>query len=51
MAKSPGPPKTVETPMHEADERKDIPTAEIQSVVKEEQQSPIRRRRGDTTGR
>jgi adenine-specific DNA-methyltransferase len=34
--------KTVETLTHDADKRKNIPTAEYQSVVKEEQQSPIR---------
>ena len=34
--------KTVETLKHDADKRKNIPTAEYQSVVKEEQQSPIR---------
>jgi hypothetical protein len=33
--------KTVETLKHDADKRKNIPTAEYQSVVKEEQQSPI----------
>lgn len=33
--------KTVETLTHDADKRKNIPTAEYQSVVKEEQQSPI----------
>ena len=36
------PPKTVETLKHDADKRKNIPTAEFQSVVKQEQQSPIR---------
>ncbi|MBN1653550.1 MAG: site-specific DNA-methyltransferase [Deltaproteobacteria bacterium] len=34
--------KTVETLKHDADKRKNIPTAEFQSVVKAEQQSPIR---------
>ena len=34
--------KTVETLKHEADTRKNIPTAEFQAVLKEEQQSPIR---------
>ncbi len=34
--------KTVETLMHEADKRKNIPTAEYQSVVQKDQQSPIR---------
>ena len=34
--------KTVETITHDADKRKNIPTAEYQSVVKQEQQSPVR---------
>ncbi len=34
--------KTVETLQHKADKRKNIPTAEFQSVVKQEQQSPLR---------
>jgi adenine-specific DNA-methyltransferase len=34
--------KTVETLKHKADKRKNIPTAEFQSVVKQEQQSPLR---------
>ena len=34
--------KTVETLKHSADTRKNIPTAEYQSVLKDEQQSPIR---------
>ncbi|MGO8746836.1 MAG: site-specific DNA-methyltransferase [Thermoguttaceae bacterium] len=34
--------ETVETLTHDADKRKNIPTAEYQSVVKEEQQSPVR---------
>ena len=34
--------KTVETLKHNADKRKNIPTAEFQSVVKQEQQSPLR---------
>jgi adenine-specific DNA-methyltransferase len=34
--------KTVETLTHDADKRKNIPTAEYQSVVKQEQQSPLR---------
>ena len=42
MAKKTAPKKTVETIKHEADKRKNIPTAEYQSVLKEEQQSPIR---------
>src|SRR5580698_8900527 len=42
MAKKPSPKKTVATLTHEADKRKNIPTAEFQAVVKQEQQSPIR---------
>ena len=34
--------KTVETLMHDADKRKNIPTAEFQSVVNQEQQHPVR---------
>src|SRR5688572_25434544 len=34
--------KTVETLTHDADKRKNIPTAEFQSVVDQKQQSPIR---------
>src|SRR2546423_1850394 len=34
--------KTVETLTHDADKRKNIPTAEYQSVVKQEQQHPVR---------
>jgi adenine-specific DNA-methyltransferase len=34
--------KTVETLKHAADTRRNIPTAEFQSVLREEQQSPIR---------
>lgn len=34
--------KTVETIVHDDDKRKNIPTAEYQSVVKPEQQTPIR---------
>ena len=34
--------KTVESLKHDADKRKNIPTAEFQSVVKQEEQSPIR---------
>jgi len=34
--------KTVETLMHDADKRKNIPTAEFQSVVNEEQQHLVR---------
>ena len=42
MAKKPTPKKTVEALKHDADKRKNIPTAEFQAVVKKEQQSPIR---------
>ena len=34
--------KTVETLMHDADKRKNIPTAEFQSVAKQEDQNPVR---------
>ena len=44
MAKKPTTPKTVETLTHDADKRKNIPTAEFQSVVKQEQQTPDPRR-------
>ena len=46
MAKKPKTPgndkKTVEAITHDTDKRKNIPTAEYQSVVKQEQQSPVR---------
>ena len=42
MAKKSSPQKTVETLKHDADKRKNIPTAEFQSVVKQEQQHPVR---------
>src|SRR5471030_2654400 len=42
MAKKPPAKKTVETLTHDADKRKNIPTAEFQPVVQQEQQSPIR---------
>jgi adenine-specific DNA-methyltransferase len=42
MAKKPAPKKTVETLTHDADKRKNIPTAEFQSVVKLDQQHPVR---------
>ena len=42
MAKKNNTRKTVETLKHAADTRKNIPTAEYQSVLREEQQSPIR---------
>ena len=40
--KKPSAAKSVETIVHDDDKRKNIPTAEFQSVVKQEQQSPIR---------
>src|SRR6202049_4540162 len=42
MAKKPVTGKTVETLTHDADKRKNIPTAEFQSVAKEEEQHPVR---------
>ena len=42
MAKKSNSPKTVETIVHDSDKRKNIPTAEFQSVVKDEEQTPIR---------
>src|SRR5271166_3415602 len=42
MAKKPNPKKTVETLVHDADKRKNIPTAEYQSVVNERQLQPVR---------
>ncbi len=42
MAKKPPAKKTVETLTHDADKRKNIPTAEFQSVVRAEQQDPVR---------
>src|SRR4026208_213219 len=42
MAKKPSPAKTVEALTHDEEKRKNIPTAEYQSVLKEEQRSPIR---------
>src|SRR5438552_2338236 len=42
MAKKSTRTKTVETLTHDADKRRNIPTAEYQSVVQEEQQSPVR---------
>src|SRR5271156_5491703 len=41
MAKKPTPKKTVESLKHEDHKRKNIPTAEFQAVVKQEQQAPI----------
>lgn len=42
MAKKPTVPKTVETIKHEEDKRKNIPTAEYQSVLQKNEQNPIR---------
>src|SRR3984893_8875454 len=42
MAKKPAAKKTVETLTHDADKRKNIPTAEFQSVVKQEEQHAAR---------
>ena len=42
MAKKPEKNKTVETLTHEEASRKNIPTAEFQSVLQKEHQSPIR---------
>ncbi|MBA2598697.1 MAG: hypothetical protein H0V00_18910 [Chloroflexia bacterium] len=42
MAKKPKAPKRVETITHEEASRKNIPTAEYQSVMREEQQNPVR---------
>ncbi|MCX6995501.1 MAG: hypothetical protein NTV49_00060 [Kiritimatiellaeota bacterium] len=40
MAKKPHSTKTVETLKHDADKRKNIPTAEHQSVLQKEQEAP-----------
>ena len=42
MAKKSNSPKTVETIVHDTDKRKNIPTAEFQSVIRDEEQTPIR---------
>ncbi|MGL4420613.1 MAG: site-specific DNA-methyltransferase, partial [Gemmataceae bacterium] len=42
MAKKPASKMTVETFLHDEAKRKNIPTAEFQSIVRQEQQSPIR---------
>ena len=42
MAKKSTTKKTVETLKHDADTRKNIPTAEFQSVVKQDDQNPVR---------
>ncbi len=42
MAKKPAPTKSVETLKHDEAKRKNIPTAELQSVLDKEQQSPTR---------
>jgi adenine-specific DNA-methyltransferase len=41
MAKQPASPKTVETLKHSAARRKNIPTAEFESVMREEDKSPV----------
>ena len=40
MAKKPSTLKSVETLKHDADKRKNIPTAEHQSVIQKEQEAP-----------
>ena len=42
MAKKTPSKRTVETLMHEKAKRKNIPTAEYQSVLQKEEQSPVR---------
>ena len=42
MAKKPQSKRTVETLTHEKAKRKNIPTAEYQSVLQKEEQSPVR---------
>jgi adenine-specific DNA-methyltransferase len=42
MAKKPPTPKIVETFIHDADKRKNIPTAEFQSVLQKEELNPVR---------
>lgn len=42
MAKKPPTPKAVETFIHDADKRKNIPTAEFQSVLQKEELNPVR---------
>ena len=42
MAKKPKAPKAVETFKHDEASRMNIPTAEYQSVMQEEQQNPVR---------
>ena len=42
MAKKPAPKKTVETLKHQDAKRKNIPTAEYQSVLQKSEQSPVR---------
>ena len=44
MAKKPAAAKSVETLTHDADKRKNIPTAEYQSVLKQEDQKPVEMR-------
>ena len=40
--KQPAAAKTIETIVHDDDKRRNIPTAEFQSVMKQEEQSPVR---------
>src|SRR5437588_11245097 len=42
MAKKPAAKKSVETLTHDADKRRNIPTAEFQAVLKQEEQHPVR---------
>ena len=42
MARKPKKPKEVRTLTHEAARRKNIPTAEYQSVMRDEEKSPVR---------
>src|SRR6266849_4981533 len=42
MARKTAAKKTVETLTHDGDKRKNIPTAEFQSVLQQEQQHPVR---------
>ncbi len=44
MAKKPASPKTVATLQHEEAKRKNIPTAEFQSVLKPDEQKPVEKR-------
>ena len=44
MTKKPSTAKSVETLKHDADKRKNIPTAEFQSVLKPDEQKPVKMR-------